>query len=230
MGCCPWGPKESETIEHTELKRPQWWWWCVVRILCFEHGGTGCREWAKNQGYLDSSNWKDGVSTNGDELDYESIMTRGEGGEFSLARFEVPVRTWRENSEKQWVYGGGGSVNGGSERMERKWRETGKTLKEQLVSCEERLERSTWRWLGACLRRVASCDEWCGAEWRWRWQHCPHRYPDRFSGGGAVRLAALSGGDVRTGRRRGYWQWAWISFHGICCEDSREMGWYLEGL
>ena len=28
-------------------------------------------------------------------------MTRGEGGEFSLARFEMPVKTWRENSEKQ---------------------------------------------------------------------------------------------------------------------------------
>lgn len=55
----------------------------------------------KNQGYLDSSNWKDDVSTNGDELDYESVMTRGEGGQFSLARFEVPVRMWRENSEQQ---------------------------------------------------------------------------------------------------------------------------------
>ena len=28
-------------------------------------------------------------------------MMKGEGDEFSLARFEMPVKTWRENSEKQ---------------------------------------------------------------------------------------------------------------------------------
>lgn len=81
-----------------------------------------------------------------------------------------------------------------------------------------------------CLRRVASCDKWCGAKGRGRWQHCPHGYPDRCSGDGTVGLGALSGGDVRMGRRRGSRQWVWMCFHGICCEDSREMGWYLEGL
>ena len=47
------------------------------------------------------------------------------------------------------------------------------------------------------------CDKWCGAEWRRRWQHCPHGYPDRCSGDGTVGLGALSGGDVRMGRRKG---------------------------
>ena len=82
--------------------------------------GLGAGNEGRIKDNLDSSNWKDDVSTKCDELDYESIMTRGEGDDFALARFEMPVKTWRENSE-QTVYRAGGSVSGGdSGRMVRK--------------------------------------------------------------------------------------------------------------
>lgn len=56
----------------------------MVRILCFEHGDWVV-EYERNQGYLDSSNWKGDVSgLMVMELDYESTKTRGEGGEFSF--------------------------------------------------------------------------------------------------------------------------------------------------